>query len=102
MTGVRCWRLNCRERSDSMRLAAERIAAVFLFFAGAAAAQSPTDALHGLSDAVQALSDRASRAVVQVFSTGYTLAEDNEESRSTAAGLVTQQRSTGSGVVLSA
>ncbi|HKD09359.1 MAG TPA: trypsin-like peptidase domain-containing protein [Bryobacteraceae bacterium] len=84
-----------------MRLAAQRIAAAFLFFAGAAAAQSSTDALHGLSDAVQALSTRANRAVVQVFSTGYALAEDDEESHSTTAGLVTRQRSTGSGVVLS-
>ena len=83
-----------------MRLAAQRIAAALFFFAGAAAPQSSTDALHGLSDAVQALSNRASRSVVQVFSTGYALAEEEEESHSTAAGLITRQRSSGSGVLL--
>jgi serine protease Do len=84
-----------------MRLAAQRIAAAVFLFAGVAAPQSSTDALHGLSDAVQALSTRASRAVVQVFSTGYALAEQDEDARSTAAGLVTRQRSTGSGVLVS-
>jgi len=85
-----------------MRLAAQRIAAALVFSAGVAAPQSgPTDALHGLSDAVQALSGRASRSVVQVFSTGYALAEEDEQTGSTTAGLITRQRSTGSGVIVS-
>ena len=59
------------------------------------------DALHSLSDAIEALSNHVNRAVVQVFSTGYTLSTDDEEGGATTAGLVTKQRSSGSGVVLS-
>jgi serine protease Do len=42
------------------------------------------------------------RAVVQVFSTGYALADEDQESGQTTAGLVTKQRSSGSGVLVSA
>jgi len=60
------------------------------------------DALHNLSESIEALSHTVSLAVVQVFSTGYALAdEDGEASAPTTAGLVTKQRSSGSGVVLS-
>jgi serine protease Do len=85
-----------------MRLAVHRITALLLLSAGTAASQTGSnDALHGLSDAVQSLSGQASRAVVQVFSTGYALAEEDQDAGSTVAGLVTRQRSTGSGVILS-
>ncbi len=61
------------------------------------------DSLHQLSDSIEALSQAVSPAVVQVFSTGYTLGDDESEGGETAtAGLVTKQRSSGSGIVLSA
>jgi serine protease Do len=59
------------------------------------------DSLHQLSDAIEELSHKVSLAVVQVFSTGYALADEEESGDSTAAGVVTKQRSTGSGVILS-
>jgi serine protease Do len=59
----------------------------------------PPDALHDLSAALQSLSQRAGRAVVQVFSTGFALNSD-EESGNTS--LLTRQKSTGSGVIVSA
>jgi serine protease Do len=70
-----------------------------------ASAQKPAtatraDALHELSTQLEALSHRVSRAVVQIFSTGYVL-NDARESGSNAA-IVTRQRATGSGVVVSA
>jgi serine protease Do len=71
----------------------------------AATAQQPpaatrADALHELSAQLEALSHRVSRAVVQIFATGYVL-NDERESGSNAA-IVTRQRATGSGVVVSA
>jgi len=61
------------------------------------------DSLHQLSDSIEALSQAVSPAVVEVFSTGYSLADDEAEGGETAtAGLVTKQRSSGSGIVLSA
>src|ERR1700733_2757690 len=61
------------------------------------------DSLHELSDSIEALSRTVSLAVVQVFSTGYAVGEEEGEAGAAAtAGLVTRQRSSGSGVVLSA
>jgi serine protease Do len=57
------------------------------------------DALHALSAALEGLSHRTGRAVVQVFSIGFTL---NEADDSGDAALLTKQKSTGSGVILSA
>lgn len=65
-----------------------------------AALSASKDALHDLSDSIETLSHSVSRSVVQIFSTGYALA-DEEEGDATTAGLVTRQRSSGSGVVLS-
>ena len=60
------------------------------------------DSLHQLSDSIESLSHRVGLAVVQVFSTAYTLAdEDADSGGGTTAGLVTKQRSSGSGVILS-
>ena len=56
--------------------------------------------LRELSLSLEHLSDRVHRAVVQVFSTGYTTASDESESGSTT-GLLSKQRATGSGVILS-
>ena len=63
----------------------------------AAETKSP-DALHDLSAALESLSRRAGQAVVQVFSTGFVL-NDDDDSGDTA--LLTRQKSTGSGVIFS-
>jgi serine protease Do len=60
-----------------------------------------SDALTTLSDSIEALSHRVNHAVVQVFSTGYALADEEQSGARTTAGLVTKQRSSGSGVVVS-
>jgi len=60
------------------------------------------DALTTLSDSIEALSHRVNRSVVQVFSSGYALADEEQTGAASTAGLVTKQRSSGSGVVLSA
>jgi len=70
-----------------------------------ASAQQPApakraDALHDLSAQLETLSQRVSRSVVQVFSSGYVL-NDERDSGSNAA-IVTRQRASGSGVVVSA
>ena len=59
------------------------------------------DSLHQFSDSVEELSHKVNRAVVQVFSTGYAISDDEEQGSATTAGLVTKQRSSGSGVILS-
>lgn len=56
-------------------------------------------ALGELSSAMENLSKQVSRAVVQIFSTGYSF--NTEDSDATNASLITRQRSTGSGVILS-
>ncbi|HKW96327.1 MAG TPA: trypsin-like peptidase domain-containing protein [Bryobacteraceae bacterium] len=58
------------------------------------------DALHELSAALETLANRAGRAVVQVFSTGYTISSEEDDSEDTS--LIAKQRSTGSGVIISA
>lgn len=60
------------------------------------------DSLHQLSNSIEALSEKVSPSVVQIFSTSYTLSdEDSESGDTTTTGLVTKQRSSGSGVILS-
>jgi serine protease Do len=68
------------------------------------AAGASKDSLHQLSDSIEALSHTVSRAVVQVFSTSYALSDEETQAGGdgTTAGLVTKQRSSGSGVILSA
>jgi serine protease Do len=68
-----------------------------------AALSGSRDSLHQLSDSIETLSQAVGPAVVQVFSTSYAVAEEDAEGGNTAtAGLVTKQRSSGSGVILSA
>jgi serine protease Do len=66
-----------------------------------AALAASKDSLHQLSESIEALSQAVSPAVVEVFSTGYTLDEEAEGGDTATAGLVTKQRSSGSGIVLS-
>src|SRR5947207_154805 len=58
------------------------------------------DALHEFSASLDTLAHGAGRSVVQIFATGYALRD--EEEGSSAASLLTRQRSTGSGVILTA
>jgi serine protease Do len=58
------------------------------------------DSLRDVSLQLESLSRRVHRAVVQIFSSGYSLNGEEEGGRNTA--VVTRQRATGSGVVLSA
>ena len=57
------------------------------------------DSLREFSESLQHLSQRVSRSLVQVFATGYSLGDETEGSRSA---VVTRQKATGSGVILSA
>ncbi len=57
------------------------------------------DSLRGLSASLEELSSRVSKSVVQIFSSGYVL--NNEGEPGTSAAVVTRQRATGSGVILS-
>src|SRR5262245_14290886 len=65
-----------------------------------AAARQPAPAASGELKAIsrnfEALTERISPAVVQVFAVGYVLPEDDTEDRS----LITSQRNTGSGVLV--
>ena len=58
------------------------------------------DSLHELSARLEGLSRRVSRSLVQIFSTGYVLGGEGDAGTNTA--VVTRQRATGSGVILSA
>lgn len=63
------------------------------------AQKKAADPLREFSSAMESLTKHVSRSVVQVFSTGYSF--NTEESDATSASLITRQRSTGSGVILS-
>ncbi len=58
------------------------------------------DSLRELSTSLEELSNRVSKSVVQIFSTGYALNSEGETG--TNAAVITRQRATGSGVILSA
>ena len=60
------------------------------------------DSLHEFSASLEALARRVSRSVVQIFSVGYTISTEPDSGASNAAAVVTRQRATGSGVILSA
>jgi serine protease Do len=79
-----------------------RFTALFLFmpcsWLAAQPAPSRVDSLQGLSTQLEALSSHVSKSVVQIFSSGYTLSGEGDTG--TSAALVTRQRATGSGVIL--
>lgn len=56
------------------------------------------DALHLFSDSIENLSLRTTRSVVQIFTTGYTL--NSENGRSNTASVLSPERGSGSGVIL--
>jgi len=60
----------------------------------------PPLSLNELSASLESLVNKIRPAVVQIFSTGYVAAEDSESSNT--ASLLSKQRSTGSGIILSA
>ena len=55
--------------------------------------------LRGLSVSLEDLTDRVGRSVVQIFSSGFAPADSDDDSGDTS--VLTKQRSTGSGIVLS-
>src|ERR1700730_15356438 len=57
----------------------------------------PALSLSGLSSSLESLVTRVRPAVVQIFSTGYTAAEEND---ATTTSLLTKQHSIGTGVVV--
>ena len=65
----------------------------------AANARPNATALTAFSQSLEALAARVDPAVVQIISTGYGRSDENERG---SASLLTRQRSTGSGVILSA
>jgi serine protease Do len=65
-----------------------------------AAARPQPPSLRELSASYESLASRVRPAVVQIFSTGYARADENEEGSNTA--LLSKQTSTGSGVILTA
>jgi serine protease Do len=71
---------------------------ILVFAALPAAGQNQ---LRAFSDSIEQLSEKVKGSVVQVFSTGYALGGDDESGSGIPAGVVTKQRSTGSGVVVS-
>ena len=77
---------------------------LFVALVTASAQQPPAaqraDALHEFSAQLETLSHRVSRAVVQIFSSGYVVNDEHEPGSNAA--IVTRQRATGSGVVMSA
>ncbi len=86
----------------NMRSVRRALALLPLTLLTAAAQNAPkAEQLRTLSDSIEALSHNVSGAVVQVFSTGYTLGADDESGGGTPTGLVTKQRSSGSGVIVS-
>ena len=56
------------------------------------------DALHAFSDSIEGLSQNVTRAVVQIFTTGYSLNEQN--GRSNTSAVLSPERGTGSGVIV--
>jgi serine protease Do len=58
------------------------------------------DALHGLSQQLEALSHRVGQAVVQIYASGYRLSAPDETRTEAAA--ITRERDTGSGAILTA
>jgi serine protease Do len=61
----------------------------------------PVDSLRDLSTRLETLSRRVSRSVVQIFASGYALNDQDGGGRTNAA-VITRQRDTGSGVIVSA
>ena len=61
--------------------------------------QRRIDSLHELSSSLETLSHRVSTSVVQIFASGYHLSNESESGGNAA--MVTRQRATGSGVILS-
>src|SRR5712692_4768413 len=61
--------------------------------------QRRIDSLHELSSSLETLSHRVSSSVVQIFASGYRLSTEGESGGNAA--MVTRQRATGSGVILS-
>ena len=64
-----------------------------------AAQEHKLDAIQNLSSSLEALSQQVNRSVVKIVTTGYGLSEDSDSGNTS---LLTRQRATGSGVILTA
>src|SRR5271155_5890441 len=73
--------------------------AVLMAFTQAGFAQQKVDSLEGLSSSLEVLARRVNRSVVKIVTTGFGISEDSDSNN---ASLLTRQRATGSGVVLTA
>ncbi|MGP8243228.1 MAG: trypsin-like peptidase domain-containing protein [Bryobacteraceae bacterium] len=78
------------------------LSALLVFFGVAAdpLLGQTADALHGLSQQLEGLSQRVGKAVVQIYATGYRFSAPDETRTEAAA--ITRERDTGSGAVLTA
>jgi serine protease Do len=85
-----------------MRAASILLLGASLVFAPVASAQanSKPASLHELSASFEDLTSRVRPAVVQIFSTGYVASEEGDAT--SASSLISTQRATGSGVILTA
>jgi len=63
--------------------------------------QKRVQSLRDLSVQLETLASRVSRSVVQIFATGYALNDDSSSGGRTDTAVITRQRDTGSGVILS-
>ncbi len=66
---------------------------------GGSAQERKLDAVQSLSVSLESLSERVSRSVVKIVNSGYGITEDSDSAN---ASLLTRQRATGSGVILTA
>ncbi len=79
------------------------IAAAILLSISCVSAQPQSrrpDSLRELSNSLESLADRVNHSVVQIFSSGYSLSDETQGAA--AAGTLTRQRASGTGVILSA
>src|SRR5258706_1831877 len=83
----------------------KRVLSAFAFAAiwTAAAQDRPVPvSLRELSGSLERLSESVHRSVVQIFATGYSTAATEDGGESGSAAVLSKQRATGSGVILSA
>ena len=75
-------------------------AALAILASIAARAQQPANPLDAFSRSLETLTGKVKQSVVQIFSTGYAAVEESENG--SASTIISKQRSTGTGVILTA
>jgi len=79
------------------RTAVGRCLLLAVLVQGGAAQERKVEAVENLSASLESLAQRVNRSVVKIVTTGFGLSEDSDASN---ASLLTRQRATGSGVIL--